>query len=575
MARINFLPPWVETNLQPAFYDLESGTCLQQTARMYDKVNQLVRSVNEQNDIIADYIQQFIDLKDYVEDYFENLDVQEEINNKLDAMVEDGTFLTLITPIVQDDMATLTAEINATKDEADETLSQAQTLNTKADKVLQQSIKDYRKVHYPLFQPVTLPANITDTFFTNFEILSNNEGKYVVNFNEDNFINESANTIYLAPDGANTNDGSYEHPKLSFSSAYNTANAGDTICFKDGMYSRSQLQMSESANYIAKSLNIIGEHKDKVFLTSADFDYTWSQNDTYSDVYEVTRSGIRQVIDITRKDENIYNRLTQVSSLLECHETENSWCQSGSTCYVHMYGNVAPSSDTIILGLSLGQAPLVALGFNSSAKIYIKDLNIIDGDRGGIITNSNGQDVTVFIENVDIYNISCAGYARDGYSNIGCKSICKNVHMGNIDKDGFNYHANSSTQAIGIEIDCSCFNTGHDESGSGHTSNNATTAHEYAQVVRVNGNYGYAHGAVVADVNNVNSVLYGCVSVDGYGTTDYDILAQTDTVIYLYNCNTIGSRAGYNLVTSGANAHIYYNNGTTFDTKIGNVTPIE
>lgn len=96
MARINFLPPWVETNLQPAFYDLESGTCLQQTARMYDKVNQLVRSVNDQNETIADYIQQFIDLKDYVEDYFENLDVQEEINNKLDAMVEDGTMATII-----------------------------------------------------------------------------------------------------------------------------------------------------------------------------------------------------------------------------------------------------------------------------------------------------------------------------------------------------------------------------------------------------------------------------------------------------------------------------------------------
>lgn len=96
MARINFLPPWVETNLQPAFYDLESGTCLQQTARMYDKVNQLVRSVNDQNDTIADYIQQFIDLKDYVDEYFENLDVQAEINTKLDNMATDGSLTALI-----------------------------------------------------------------------------------------------------------------------------------------------------------------------------------------------------------------------------------------------------------------------------------------------------------------------------------------------------------------------------------------------------------------------------------------------------------------------------------------------
>ena len=96
MARINFLPPWVETNLQPSFYDLESGTCLQQTARMYDKVNQLVRSVNNQNDTIADYIQQFIDLKDYVDDYFDNLDVQEEIDKKLDEMASSGELQQII-----------------------------------------------------------------------------------------------------------------------------------------------------------------------------------------------------------------------------------------------------------------------------------------------------------------------------------------------------------------------------------------------------------------------------------------------------------------------------------------------
>lgn len=93
---INFLPPWVETNIQPAFYDKESGSCLQQTARMYAKVNQLVRIANEQWETIQDYINKFIELKDYVEDYFDNLDVQEEINNKLDALVEDGTMNEII-----------------------------------------------------------------------------------------------------------------------------------------------------------------------------------------------------------------------------------------------------------------------------------------------------------------------------------------------------------------------------------------------------------------------------------------------------------------------------------------------
>ena len=93
---IELLPPWVETGLQPAFYDKESGTVLQQTARMYTKVNETVAGFDQLNDIVNDYVEQFNELHDYVHDYFDNLDVQQEINNKLDAMVADGSFQPLL-----------------------------------------------------------------------------------------------------------------------------------------------------------------------------------------------------------------------------------------------------------------------------------------------------------------------------------------------------------------------------------------------------------------------------------------------------------------------------------------------
>lgn len=87
---IELLPPWIETGLQPAFYDKESGSVLQQTARMYAKINDIIKNVNNQNTIINDYISKFDELHTYVYDYFDNLDVQEEINNKLDQLVESG-----------------------------------------------------------------------------------------------------------------------------------------------------------------------------------------------------------------------------------------------------------------------------------------------------------------------------------------------------------------------------------------------------------------------------------------------------------------------------------------------------
>lgn len=112
MNKINFLPPWAETNMQPAFYDLESGTCLQQTARMYDKVNQLVRNVNDQNEIIADYVEQFSELHDYVYDYFDNLDVQQEIDNKLDEMAQDGELKNIFQLYLADEVADLNEKLD-------------------------------------------------------------------------------------------------------------------------------------------------------------------------------------------------------------------------------------------------------------------------------------------------------------------------------------------------------------------------------------------------------------------------------------------------------------------------------
>ena len=102
---VEFLPPWIETGCQPAFYDKESGTVLQQTARMYDRVNMLVRMFNklskQTKETVENYITQFDDLYNYVHDYFDNLDVQEEINNKLDEMVEDGTMETIMSTYAQ------------------------------------------------------------------------------------------------------------------------------------------------------------------------------------------------------------------------------------------------------------------------------------------------------------------------------------------------------------------------------------------------------------------------------------------------------------------------------------------
>jgi len=61
----------------------------------------LVEVVNNNATVTQEYIQMVDELKEFVDNYFENLDVQEEIDNKLDEMVKDGTFQSIIQPIIQ------------------------------------------------------------------------------------------------------------------------------------------------------------------------------------------------------------------------------------------------------------------------------------------------------------------------------------------------------------------------------------------------------------------------------------------------------------------------------------------
>ena len=130
---INFLPPWVETNIQPAFYDKQSGTCIQQTARMYAKVNQLVRIANEQYAKIEEYIDKFVELKDYVEDYFDNLDVQTEIDNKIDSMVADGTFSNIVDNLLASFKEGIDSELQVLAREIDSAVAGTPTPVTSTD----------------------------------------------------------------------------------------------------------------------------------------------------------------------------------------------------------------------------------------------------------------------------------------------------------------------------------------------------------------------------------------------------------------------------------------------------------
>lgn len=56
---IKSLPPWALTNPNPAFYSSESGSVIEQTAKMYAKVNELVAEYNSFTENVNTIIKDF------------------------------------------------------------------------------------------------------------------------------------------------------------------------------------------------------------------------------------------------------------------------------------------------------------------------------------------------------------------------------------------------------------------------------------------------------------------------------------------------------------------------------------
>ena len=100
---LKHLPHWVLTDPQPAFYDCESATAVQQTAKIYAKMQELITLYNEFTRDVNRYITEFEDgiIKDFncfqnciiktMNDYIESIDtkidlqdskIEESINNQ-------------------------------------------------------------------------------------------------------------------------------------------------------------------------------------------------------------------------------------------------------------------------------------------------------------------------------------------------------------------------------------------------------------------------------------------------------------------------------------------------------------
>ena len=115
-------------------------------------------------------------------------------------------------------------------------------------------------------------------------------------------------------------------------------------------------------------------------------------------------------------------------------------------------------------------------------------------------------------------------------------------------KDGFNYHKNtaiSPSSGAPNVLEVSCESYGNGGTDTNPTSDNGSTAHNYTQIIRLNGYYHNNHGGNVADNGHTKSWCIGCRAGYSEPTTgnvnNGDYWVNASGVMYLDNCTAEGS----------------------------------
>lgn len=537
--------------------------------------NTVIPAVNNNAEATQELQDAFVTLKNYVDHYFDNLDVQEEVNTKLDAMVEDGTLAEIIN---QEIFSELNNEIGTANDNITAINTKIGTmtdLNTVNKDTLVKSINSanenyittFRRKYGNNYQLFTTGISYFDNNVRVYKDIFSNSFDYYINLN--NYKNTGGTTYYVNPDTAEavgSQTGALDHPYGTIKQAWLIADDGDTIALFGGIYTRSKVNITPD-EYYHKSINIIA-YNGTPYITNAD-DLTYTQNATYSNVYQTTRSGTVMGIDMRGKDKDVFARLTKVASLAECSETLDSYYTSGSTVYVNI-GEV-PNKNKVIFPLSISAPMMPIKSTTANLRIYLEGLCCLGGDLG-IITIESSDSYTC-----EVIATECRFYFATNNTNAmtvkGANTIFHKCKACFACRDGFNYHLAHSKNCNSIELDCVGAYNGLLTDTS--NNNNGSTTHDGNKALRINCTYFNNGGPNVCDVNlDTHTFNINCASFDSKGTgqtVKSDFYASDGgSTMDLYNCYSRGSNSYVNLITGSGNIMNVHN--CIYDTTINNGT---
>lgn len=350
-------------------------------------------------------------------------------------------------------------------------------------------------------------------------------------------------TYYVSTTGNDAADGLTPATALRrINTAYTKADVV-VVSIAPGLYTRQYAWNS----ILARSVAMINNNPaaGQVICTAHD-PLSWTTDATYANTRKATRSSVVRVVDAAHIDANgDYLEYINAASATVCNTTPGSWfldVAGGNTLYVRTSDGRAADADIwALLSVSNGRA-------GGDLTTYCEGIDFIGGsDAMNIFSGAAGQSPCFYAKNCAFKYAKSSSSAGNGVTIQGAVlTILQNCSAARNIDDGFNYHAYNGVSPKAIEISC----VGRHNGAAGDTDN-GSTSHDSARIVRINGSYYANRGPNVADVGGAQSWNLGCSAAGSTGAagtgqqSNYQIDSSGGT-IWLDRCVS-GAGSAYDL----------------------------
>jgi len=257
--------------------------------------------------------------------------------------------------------------------------------------------------------------------------------------------------------------------------------------------------------------------------------YTWTADEN---VYSTSRTGTVGIADNLNRDENgLPIVLLKVADLVTCKSTANSWYTDDTLVYINRIDGLLPTNSSTIILINVASIDPVL----NNSTVYFENFIFVQPANGNAL-RIRGTAATfndTFVCN-NCYYVSANQIVNgNGLATIDIKNTYVfNCISAYAQRDGFNYHYDNCTreqaeQALVIEYNCKGYNFGLINTS---TSDNVSSCHDGANILRVKVSGGNNNGSSIVDVTGCISVLHKCM-IDNLINTAYQFTSENTDLI--------------------------------------------